>query len=80
MTIKDTLNVEKSDMCVAFDNAQDVATMRQVLLQISNWFKSEHRSLPLTWESPFNDEICNMAYSVVFQLMKKERDKDAERR
>ena len=29
------------------DNAADVATMRYVLLQFSNWFKSDFKELPL---------------------------------
>ncbi len=77
--ITETLKTEKTDMCVAFDNVQDVATTRQVLLQISNWFKSKHRHLPLTWENPFNDEICNDAYSVVVQFMKDEREEELHR-
>ena len=65
---------EKTDMCVAFDNAQDVAIARNVLLQIANWFKSKHKQIPFTYEDPFNDELCNDAYSLIVDYMKKEQN------
>lgn len=65
---------EKTDMCVAFDNAQDVAIARHVLISIANWFKSKHTRLPLTFEAPFNDNLCNEAYSLIIDYMKKEQN------
>lgn len=43
----------------SMDNAQDVATMRHVLLQFVNWFKTGYEELPLFVKNPFTDEICN---------------------
>ena len=46
-------------MARAMDNAQDVATMRHVLLQFSNWFRTDFKELPLFLKNPFMDDFCN---------------------
>ncbi len=66
------LKVEYDTVNLALHNAEDVATMRQVLLQISNWFKSKHKTLPFTLKDPFNDDTCNDMYGYIFDLMKDE--------
>ena len=43
----------------SIDNAQDVAVMRYVLLQILNWFKTDFKELPLFAKDPFTDDACN---------------------
>lgn len=78
--LTDSVRTEKTDMCVAFDNAQDVAIARHVLLQISNWFKSKHKQVPFMYAEPFNDEVCNEAFSLIVECMKKEqRDEELHR-
>lgn len=63
-----------SDIQIVSNYAEDMATMRNVLLQISRWFKNGHKVLPLTLADPFNDECCNALYAYVYELMKKETE------
>lgn len=57
-------NLDKS-----MDNAQDVATMRHVLLQFVNWFKTGYEELPLFVKNPFTDEICNCYAQLITDYM-----------
>ncbi len=66
--------VKFDDMNLALHHAEDVATMRQILLQISRWFKTGHKELPFTFMAPFHDEMCNDMYEFIVELMKKESD------
>lgn len=43
----------------AMNNAQDVAVMRNVLLQFSRWFRSGFKELPFLEADPFVDDWCN---------------------
>lgn len=62
----------------AMDNAADVATMRYVLLQFSNWFKSDFKELPLLQADPFVDDFCNgitrMIYDYMSNITKKKEE------
>ena len=62
------------------DNAADVATMRHVLLQFSNWFKSDFKELPLLQADPFVDDWCNgmtrMIYGYMSDITKKQEGKN----
>ena len=62
------------------DNAADVATMRYVLLQFSNWFKSDFKELPLLQLDPFVDDWCNamtrMIYDYMSDITKKQEGKN----
>lgn len=73
------LKVEFGESTLALHHAEDVATMRQVLLQIMNWFKTGHRKLPLTLRDPFNDSACNDLYSAIFEWMKDEKEEKNDR-
>lgn len=67
-------NLDKS-----MDNAQDVATMRYVLLQFYNWFKTSYMELPLLAKNPFMDDFCNCFTQQIFDYMKditKEKNKE----
>lgn len=67
-------NLDKS-----MDNAKDVATMRYVLLQFYNWFKTSYRELPLLAKNPFMDDFCNCFTQQIFDYMKgitKEKNKN----
>ena len=68
------LKVEIGESTLSLHHAEDVATMRQVLLQITNWFKSNHRELPLILADPFNDDICNTLVWAVVDFMKDEKE------
>ena len=68
------LEVGVGEITLSLHHAEDVATMRQVLLQIVHWFKTGHRKLPLTLEEPFNDSICNELYSIIYDWMKDEKE------
>lgn len=68
------LKVEFGEPTLALRHAEDVATMRQVLLQITNWFKSNHRELPLILDNSFNDDICNTLLWAVVDFMEKEKE------
>ncbi len=68
------IKVDIKDITVTSTYAEDVATMRQVLLQISRWFKTGHKELPFTFMAPFHDEMCNDMYEFIVELMKKESD------
>lgn len=61
-------------LCQILDNAQDVAVMRQVLLQLSYWLNSGRKKVPLTMESPFNDDVCNSLYGLVIEKIKEDAD------
>ena len=62
------------------DNAHDVAVMRHVLLQFSNWFKSDFKELPLLQADPFVDDWCNgmtrMIYDYMSDITKKQVGKN----
>ena len=62
------------------DNAADVATMRHVLLQFSNWFKTDFKELPLLQADPFVDDWCNgmtrMIYGYMSDITKKQEGKN----
>ena len=62
----------------AMDNAADVATMRHVLLQFYNWFKSDFKELPLLQADPFVDDWCNgmtrMIYDYMSNITKKKEE------
>ena len=62
------------------DNAHDVAVMRHVLLQFSNWFKSDFKELPLLQADPFVDDWCNgmtrMIYDYMSDITKKQECKN----
>lgn len=64
----------------AMDNAADVATMRHVLLQFTNWFKSDFKELPLLQADPFVDDWCNgmtrMIYDYMSDITKKQEGKN----
>lgn len=64
----------------AMDNAADVATMRYVLLQFTNWFKSDFKELPLLQADPFVDDWCNgmtrMIYDYMSDITKKQEGKN----
>lgn len=68
------LKLEFGESTLALHHAEDVATMRQVLLQITNWFKSNHRELPLILANPFNDDICNTLFWTVVDFMNDEKE------
>lgn len=53
----------------AMDNAADVATMRYVLLQFTNWFKSDFKELPLLQADPFVDDWCNGMTRIIYDYM-----------
>ena len=62
----------------AMDNAHDVAVMRYVLLQFTNWFKSDFKELPLLQADPFVDDWCNgmtrMIYDYMSDITKKKEE------
>ena len=64
----------------AMDNAADVATMRYVLLQFVNWFKTDFKELPLLQADPFVDDWCNgmmgMIYDYMSDITKKQEGKN----
>lgn len=53
----------------AMDNAADVVTMRYVLLQFTNWFKSDFKELPLLQADPFVDDWCNGMTRIIYDYM-----------
>ena len=60
---------EPDGLTQVVDNAQDVATMRYVLLQFYNWFKTDFKALPLISKDPFVDEVCNIFASAIYDYM-----------
>lgn len=63
----------------AMDNAADVATMRHVLLQFFNWFKTGYKELPLFEKNAFADDTCNCFAQLIFNNMRditKEKNKN----
>ena len=64
------LKVEIGESTLSLHHAEDVATMRQVLLQISKWFKTKHRELPFILAEPFNDDVCNSLLDMIVEYMK----------
>ena len=67
------LKVEFGESTLALYHAEDVATMRHVLLEISKWFKTKHRELPLILAEPFNDDVCNSLLDMIVEYMKDEK-------
>ena len=67
----------------AMDNAHDVAVMRYVLLQFSNWFKSDFKELPILQADPFVDDWCNamtrMIYDYMSDITKKKKKQTRQR-
>ncbi len=53
----------------AMDNAHDVAVMRYVLLQFTNWFKTDFKKLPLFERDPFVDNWCNGMTGAIYEYM-----------
>ena len=53
----------------AMDNAADVATMRYVLLQFANWFKTDFKELPLLQADPFVGDWCNGMTRMIYDDM-----------
>ena len=68
------LKVEFGELTLVLHHAEDVATMRQVLLEISKWFKTKHRELPLILAEPFNDDVCNSLLDMIVEYMKDEKE------
>lgn len=53
----------------AMDNAHDVAVMRYVLLQFTDWFKTDFKKLPLFENDPFVDDWCNGMTRYIYDRM-----------
>lgn len=51
------------------DNAHDVAVMRYVLLQFTNWFRTDFKKLPLFESDPFVDDWCNCMAREIYRYM-----------
>ncbi len=68
------LKVEFGESTLALHHAEDVATMRHVLLQIMNWFKTGHRKLPIILKEPFHDDACNTLFGAIFDFMENEKE------
>lgn len=63
----------------AMDNAHDVAVMRYVLLQFTNWFKTGYKELPLFNGDAFADDTCNCFAQLIYDYMRditKEKNKN----
>lgn len=71
---------ESDGLALVIDNAQDVAVMRYVLLQFSNWFKTDFKTLPLIQADPFADDWCNgmtrMIYDYMSDITKKQEQEN----
>lgn len=70
------LKVEFGESTLALHHAEDVATMRHALLEISKWFKTKHRELPFILKNPFNDDICNTLLGEIVEFMEDEEEND----
>lgn len=70
------LKVEFGESTLALHHAEDVATMRHALLEISKWFKTGHKELPLILENPFNDDTCNALLGAIVDFMNDEKVKE----
>ena len=68
------LKVEFDESTLALHHAEDVATMRHALLEISKWFKTKHRELPFILAEPFNDDVCNSLLDMIVEYMKDEKE------
>ena len=68
------LEVGAGEITLSLHHAEDVATMRQVLLEISKWFKTKHRELPFILAEPFNDDVCNSLLDMIVEYMKDEKE------
>lgn len=66
----------------AIDNANDVAVMRNVLLQFSRWFRSGFKELPFMEADPFVDDWCNGMvrdiYDRMSEITKKQNNENKE--
>lgn len=63
----------------AMNNAQDVAVMRNVLLQFYNWFKTGYKEMPLFERDAFADDTCNCFAQLISDYMRditKEKNKN----
>lgn len=66
---------EYSDwLLAAMRCAEDVATMEHVLLQLSRWFKTGHKELPVIKKDPFNNENANCLLNYICGCMKEETE------
>lgn len=66
---------EYSDgLLAAMRCAEDVATMEHVLLQLSRWFKTGHKELPVMKKDPFNNENANCLLNYIYGYMKEETE------
>ena len=68
------LEVGVGEITLSLHHAEDVATMRHVLLEISKWFKTGHRKLPFILAEPFNDDVCNSLLDMIIEYMKDEKE------
>lgn len=53
----------------AIDNANDVAVMRNVLLQFSKWLRTDFKELPFMEADPFIDDWCNGMVRDIYDRM-----------
>ena len=68
------LEVGVGEIALSLHHAEDVATMRHVLLEISKWFKTGHRKLPFILAEPFNDDVCNSLLDIIIEYMEDEKE------
>lgn len=73
------LKVEFGESTLALHHAEDVATMRHALLEISKWFKTKHRELPFILADPFHDDTCNTLLGAIVEWMNDEKEKEEEK-
>lgn len=65
-----------SDGLVAMiKSVEDANTIESVLLQLSNWFKTKHKELPLLPYEPFNNENANTLLHVIIDYMRDDMKK-----
>lgn len=68
------LQPEFSDgLAVMIKRIEDSNIITTVLLQILNWFKTNHQQLPLLLEDPFNNEDANALLKLIVDYMKEEK-------
>lgn len=65
-----------SDGLVAMiKSVEDANIIESVLLQLSNWFKTKHKELPLLPYEPFNNESANILLHVIIDYMRNDMKK-----
>lgn len=62
-------NESRDGLTRAMDNAADVATMRHVMLQFYNWFKSDFKEMPLFERDALADDTCNCFAQLISDYM-----------